>query len=82
MNLRTLSEVTSLAEILGPELEEEVTHILNLFKYKFEEELKYDTFVKQIQSQDMVERAIQHQKLKEFEIYFRDIIQVSYKLHK
>ena len=71
-----LSKILEMSKALGSETKEQVQHLMNKFKYKYEEDLKYDSFVKQVRKDDPVIREIQRQKIKEFEVFFLSLIHI------
>jgi hypothetical protein len=81
-NLKTLFKILKIGNLIGPENCLKVEEILNKFKYKYQEDLKFDSFVDELQSNDPVVREIQKRKLKEFEMFLRDSIKVAYELHR
>ena len=81
-NLETLARLLRGEGLLGPESDSEVAEVLNRFKYKFEEDLKFDSFISEVQSEDPLAREIQKRKVREFELFLRDSVQVSYRLHR
>lgn len=79
-SLETQVEVLRLAKLLGADLEHEVRELLNRFKYKFAEDLKYDAFARVRGDREEQARALEKEKMREFQLFFKDVVGASYQV--